>query len=361
VLAPLQPGPALSTAVWIGPDKSAVKQIKRWLEVVAAAHAAGEPTCSAGDVSVVRLDGGFNNALYLIETGDQQVGCKLCVIDRRHRAAREYGALCLLQAAGLDIAPQPLALDESCRVLPFPAVLYQWLAGEPVPSSPSQAQLAALLESLHRMQGLHPSAAMPDAWFHWFDFGRYLDEMDSLSARYDPWLRAHDPEGPELTDRISRLRDHCAAVVASTSADPGRRNVPLRLCRSDTNLANAIWGADGRVRWVDWEFSGWGDPALELAELRWHAGYVGLSSAQHTWLRRHYRRPAGDAGFEERLAVWDCLIVTRWCQLVLRTFWSAYNGPDRPRLTWPDLEPGQLRLRLVHFVERAEEFMDSAG
>ncbi len=336
-------------------------QIDRWLEVVAAAHGAGVDSWTAGDVTVARLPGGFNNALYRIEADGQQVACKLCVVDRRHRAAREYGALRLLHAAGLDIAPQPLALDESCRVLPFPAVVYRWLAGEPVPPSPSQAQLAALLESLHQMHSLPPSAAMPDAWFHWFDFGRYLDEMDSLSARYDPWLRAHDPEGPALIRRIARLREHCAAVVATTAADPSRHIVPLRLCRSDTNLANAIWGADGRVRWVDWEFSGWGDPAMELAELRWHAGYVGLSSAQHAWLRQNYPRPAGDPGFEERLAVWDCLIVTRWCQLLLRTLWSAYNGPDRTRLTWPDLDSGLLRARLVRFIERAEEFMDSVG
>ncbi len=336
-------------------------QIERWLEAVAAAHAAGEPGWTADAITVVRVIGGFNNALYRIETGSQQVACKLCVVDRRRRAAREYGALRLLQAAGLDIAPQPLALDESCQVLPFPAVVYRWLAGEPIPPTPSQAQLSALLESLHQMHSLHPSAALPDAWFHWFDFGRYLDEMNSLSARYDSWLRVHDPEGHALVDRIARLRDHCAAVVATTPADPGRQSVPLRLCRSDTNLANAIWGGDGRVRWVDWEFSGWGDPAMELAELRWHAGYVGLRQAQHTWLRQNYRRPAGDPGFEERLAVWDCLIVTRWCQLVLRTLWSAYNGPDRVRLTWPDLDPQQLRTRLVRFVERAEEFMDSVG
>lgn len=336
-------------------------QIERWLEVVAAAHEAGGERWTAGDVTVVRLNRGFNNALYRIEADRQQVACKLCVVDQRRRVAREYGALRLLQAAGLDIAPQPLALDESCQVLPFPAVVYRWLAGKPVPPSPSQTQLAALLESLHQMHSPSPSAALPDAWFHWFDFGRYLDEMDSLSARYDPWLRAHDPEGPALIDRITRLREHCAAVVATTPADPSREKVSLRLCRSDTNLANAIWGEDGRVRWVDWEFSGWGDPAMELAEMRWHAGYVGLSRAQHTWLRQNYRQPADDPGFEERLAVWDRLIVTRWCQLILRTLWSAYNGPDRVRLTWPDLDPKQLRIRLVCFIQRAEAFMDSAG
>jgi thiamine kinase-like enzyme len=107
---------------------------------------------------------------------------------------------------------------------------------------------------------------------------------------------------------------------------------------------------------VDWEYSGWGDPALDLAELRWHTAYVGLSGAQHTWLRNNYRRPEGDAGFEERLAVWDLLLMTRWPFLVLRMLWSAYNGPDRLRLTQPDLDTAELRARLIRFIERAERW-----
>ena len=58
-------------------------------------------------------------------------------------------------------------------------------------------------------------------------------------------------------------------------------------------------------RWVDWEYSGWGDPALELADLRWHAALDGLNSAEHNWLRNSYHRPSRDFGFEERLVVWD--------------------------------------------------------
>jgi hypothetical protein len=34
--------------------------------------------------------------------------------------------------------------------------------------------------------------------------------------------------------------------------------------------------------------------------------------------------------------------------------WSAYNGPDRLRLTQPDLDPVELCTRLVRFIERAE-------
>jgi thiamine kinase-like enzyme len=80
----------------------------------------------------------------------------------------------------------------------------------------------------------------------------------------------------------------------TSGVDPGRESVPLRLCRVDPNLANIVWSGDGRLRWVDWEYSGWGDPALDLAELRWHSALAELSEAQHDWLRNNYRQPTGD-------------------------------------------------------------------
>jgi len=78
-----------------------VSEVRDWLRVVAAARAAGAGTWTEGGVMVCRVDGGFNNALYRVETGGSCYACKLCVADERRRAAREYGALRLLRAAGL--------------------------------------------------------------------------------------------------------------------------------------------------------------------------------------------------------------------------------------------------------------------
>jgi aminoglycoside phosphotransferase (APT) family kinase protein len=329
-----------------------------WLRVVAAAHAAGADDWRAGSVAVRRVTGGTNNALYRVEASGRSYACKLCVADGRRRAAREYGALQLLHAAGLDIAPQPLWLDESCAVLPFPTVVYRWLPGEPLGPSLMPQQLAALLESYHRMHALcqrdHAGSDLPDAWFHWFDFAPYLAELNGLLAEYGPWLAATAPDGRNLHDRLARLVNLCAEAFTRAAVDPGQGRFPLRLCHVDANLANAVWGEDGRLQWVDWEYSGWGDPALDVAELRWHAALAGLSQAQHAWLRDNYRRPEGGPGFEERIALWDRLLATRWPFLVLRSLWSEHNGPDRVRLTRPAADRAELRTRLVCFIERAE-------
>ena len=329
-----------------------------WLRVVAAAHAAGADTRTEDSVTVHRVTGGFNNALYRVETAGQYYACKLCVADECRRAAREYAALRLLQAAGLDIAPRPLWLDDSCAIVPFPVVVYYWLPGESLSPSPTAWQLASLLDSFQCLHALQPDDFedndVRDAWAHWFDFDLYLADLRDFLTKYGSWLATTDPDGRDLRDRLARLVDGCAEVVLTAAVSPGRDSVPLRLCRVDPNLKNTVWSGDGRLRWVDWEFSGWGDPAIDIAELRWHAASVEMSEAQHAWLRDNYRRPAGDHGFEERLAVWDRLRATRWPFLILRWLWSEHHGPDRVRLTRPVADLAELRARLVRFIERAE-------
>jgi aminoglycoside phosphotransferase (APT) family kinase protein len=306
-----------------------MSRIPDWLRTVAAALAAGADIWTERDVTVRRVTGGANNALYRVETDGHYYACKLCVADERRRAAREYGTLRLLHAAGLDVAPRPLWLDASRTIVPFPAVVYHWLIGEPISTSPTAQQLAALLESYHRIHTLRQR-----------DYERFGD-------------------GQYLRDRLAQLVDGCAQALTIASVDPGRECVPLCLCRVDPNLANTVWGEDGRLRWVDWEYSGWGDPALDLAELRWHVALAELSESQQAWLRENYHRPAGDPAFEERLAMWDRILATRWPFLILRRLWGEHHGSDRVRLTQPACDPAELRARLVRFIERAEDFAGS--
>jgi aminoglycoside phosphotransferase (APT) family kinase protein len=346
-----------------------MSEARGWLHTVAAAFAAGADTWTENNVTVQRVTGGANNALYRVELEGACYACKLCVADERNRARREYGVMRLLHAAGLDLAPEPLHLDESGTFVPFPAVIYRWLPGVPLAPPLTARHLGALLDSFHRIHRLRagdddPPAQevrIPDAWFHWFDLAPYLSEMRVLVDTYGSWLAAADPEGSRLRDRLVRLLDGCTAVVMAADVDTSRDAIPLCLCRVDPNLANTVWGGDGRLRWVDWEYSGWGDPALDVAELRWHAALAGLSETQHRWLRASYRRPAGDEAFDERLGVWDCIVATRWPLLVLRWLQSQYHGPDRVRLTQPAADPAEVRARLVHFVERAEQLVHRGG
>ena len=49
-------------------------------------------------IVVERVSGGANNALYQVESDGRVYACKLCVVDERRRAAREWEAMRLMLA-----------------------------------------------------------------------------------------------------------------------------------------------------------------------------------------------------------------------------------------------------------------------
>jgi Ser/Thr protein kinase RdoA (MazF antagonist) len=339
----------------VGMDRE--HQLEEWLRCVAAAWQSGEPVRITGGITVRQVTGGFNNALYRIETGDGAYVCKLCVPDGRDRAAREFGALRLLQALGLDLAPEPVLLDESCTLAPFPAVIYRWLPGIPLRTPLTGPQLYGLLDSLQRLHAVRPDGAeipLHDGWFHRFDFSFYLEELAGFLADYGPWLEKAHPQGSTLRDRLAQLIGGCREAVANTRASPARTDLPLCMVRTDANLANTVWTGDGCVRWVDWEYTGWGDPALDLADVLWHASLAGLTAAQWRWLRETYERPGDDPAFEARFAVWERIMAARWPFLILRTLRSFEEGPDRVRLGQAQADPAELWARVERFIARAE-------
>jgi Ser/Thr protein kinase RdoA (MazF antagonist) len=298
----------------------------------------------------------MNNALYRVETEDGAFACKLCVDDERRRAQREVFALQLLERLGKDLAPRPVGLDESRRLAPYPAVVYTWLDGNPLGRSANARQLEALCDALKTLHSIRPDGdpGWPEAWFHWFDRKQYLDELYRFLESYREWLVTRVTGGVELYRRLARLVEASVRSVTQRSVDISRDAVPLRLCHVDPNPANLIWGTDERLRWVDWEYSGWGDPALDLAEYRWHERWMGLREVDHAWLRNHYSPPEGDVEFWERVALWDCLLSCRWPFLILRWLWSVYNGPERLRLTMHEIRVSELRGKLERLLRRGE-------
>ncbi len=331
-----------------------------WLHVVANAHHASADSVAERGVIVQRVLGGANNAMYRVCVDDKDYAVKLCVVDERRRAWREYAALELFERLSLDIAPKPVLLDESSSLFPYPIVAYRWVNGEPLNSVVTQDQLVALVRSIQQTHSIRPDDVkdtnLLDATFHHFDLNWYLSELQEFFSKYAEWLSARvEDQGTHA--RLKRLVESCIRRVSRAQVDVSRSCIPLRFCHVDSNLANVIWDHSHHLRWVDWEYSGWGDPALELSEFQWHMGVDALTERQRRWLRENYRRPVNDGDFEKRLAVWDRILVTRWTLLTARWLWSAYYGPDRERLTMPKEDPDDIRARLVRAIERAEQFV----
>jgi thiamine kinase-like enzyme len=184
------------------------------------------------------LGGGITNHNYKVETDEAtfvlRIGGKdtrLLGIDRR----AEYEAS--LAAAAVGVGPEVVAFleAEECLVTRF-------IEGRPVDAHAP----GAVRELGETLRQIHAGPVIPAR----FDAFRVVEAYrETARARGVPLPRAYDP-AKRRADEIERRR-----------GPP-----PARPCHND--LLNANFLHDGRrLRIVDWEYAGMGDPFFDLANL----------------------------------------------------------------------------------------------
>ncbi len=101
----------------------------------------------------------------------------------------------------------------------------------------------------------------------------------------------------------------------------------LGLIVCDTNPSNMI-ECDGRIVIVDWESSGWGDPAFDIADLLVRPNCAGLSGEDRMWVMKRYAEIAGgDSYLIERIATYERLMLVFW--LILTSGGFAATDVER--------------------------------
>lgn len=189
-------------------------------------------------VHIGRLTGGMTNANFLVDLGDEQVVVRipgrntgLLGIDRRHEAIANR------LAASIGVAPD--VLDES---IDQGYLVTRFLDARPVPPSelgaePMLEEVAVTLRLIHR--------------------------AGTVEAVFDPYQVVtdyHDLAGakgvvePFDFDLAWSVVDHIRQVRGFT---------PSAFCHND--LLNENFLFDTRLRILDWEYAGMGDPFFDLA------------------------------------------------------------------------------------------------
>jgi aminoglycoside phosphotransferase (APT) family kinase protein len=276
--------------------------------------------------------------------------------DERDRAGREYGALQALAQAGLDLAPKALLLDRDSY--PQPVVVQTWLPGESSDRLPEREdEWRALLEHLILIHGVTPQQVdvplQPPT----------LDASTAAQARERVrWQVARVPREAQP--------DSLRALLARMEAakEPTWPKAPLGLCRCDNNLRNYIrrpvpphraWAS------VDWEYSGWGDPAFDAAQWMAHAAYVEAPFSRWEWALEAYPRratelaragPAArkDPSLALRVRTYYRLMVVWWAARLARYLYEVPAGLDTRLVAWPEGWEVALGSKYAHYLALAE-------
>ncbi len=293
---------------------------------------------------ITRIHGGLNNLLYRATGHSLDLAVKFTIRDGRDRAGREYNALLALQQAGLPVAPEPILLER--LHYSQPAVVQTWLDGR-VSSAPptTDAEWTSLLQHFATVHSLTPDKTdvrLLEAVNNARDVeqGRRVvrGQADLIPAGRRP---------PSLQALLRRFE----AVDFPPWSEPS-----VALCRADNNIQNVIRRTDGWAS-VDWEASGWGDPAFDMAELITHPAYIDVPLPRWEWVIATYCEWMGDDRIASRIRVYHRMKLVWWAARTARYLQQGSTEWEGRLVTQPEGWQGAMREKYEHYLVRASALL----
>ena len=273
---------------------------------------------------------GRNSRVFRVAAGREVFALKLFpppAGDGRDRRAAEVEALRLMQACGIADVARVIAADPARH-----GALLSWLDGAPI-AAPNDADIdaaAAFLAALHALRSTGPARAFgrpaAEACLSGREVARQIDArlatllaLDAAEPALGRFL--HAEFGPALAASLARAeRAFTAAGLDFATPLPQEQQ---SLVPADFGFHNCLRGADGRLKFVDFEYFGWDDPVKLTADMLHHPG-TPLATPQAARLRAAAQRIYGDdPAFAPRLAALFPLFGLRWVLILLNEFLPA--------------------------------------
>lgn len=294
-----------------------------------------------------QLKGGVNNICLKVDAGNTSVLAKKYFIhagDRRDRLHSEFSMLAFLRENGIRCIPEPLAMDREKHI-----GLYEFINGsKPVAGEidwKDTDRLCGLLGDMWRLRNETGAGALPagsDASFCIQDY------IDCVRRRLETVLRcAGAAEArPAFRDFVN---EHMAPVFQQLTRNVDRESsrygldfaAELRrdertLNPADHGFHNAIRRHDGSLVFIDFEYSGWDDPAQMICNACLQPEVPLPSRFLNPFLREILKRVKGDEFLVNRLRLAYPLLAFKWCLIMLNEFLPVSD--ERRRFAGADPE-----------------------
>lgn len=295
-----------------------------------------QPPCAAVDAlldaagmstdwKLTPLAGGANNRVWRLEAGDRQAVLKWYFqhpLDSRDRLAAEHAFVAFASRCGLDRTPRPLAVDFQAKL-----GLYEFLPGRtlsPGEVGAEQVQQAAdFFLSLNAHRHLDEARRLPIASEACFSLEEHARCISARIARLAPaadgepaLARIVAQELPTVAhcmiDQLRRIAAERGLVWDGTLPQDQRRLSP-----SDFGFHNAILGEDGRLRFIDFEYAGWDDPAKTACDFQCQVKVPTPRSLAASFTQAIAASLPSAEEYLHRVAILLPLYRLKWCCIVL--------------------------------------------
>jgi thiamine kinase-like enzyme len=130
----------------------------------------------------------------------------------------------------------------------------------------------------------------------------------------------------------------------------------IALCRTDPNTRNFVRCTDG-WRSVDWENSGWGDPAFEIADMMIHPAYITVPTEQWDWVVKQYIQAMNDPAAEPRIRAYYRILSVWWVARMARFLYEIPRGLDQRLVERPPEWQAEGQQKYDHYLMLAQSLM----
>jgi hypothetical protein len=297
---------------------------------------------------IAPIDGGRNGRVFRATTvgqgadsGEQiDLVVKLTARDRHDRAGREYRALQAVAEAGLDIAPRPVLLERDR--FQTQVVVMTWLDGTVSDDLPATDDAwHRLIEHLVAVNAITPARTGLRLAESVLSMRSPAEGIQRIHTEVDAIPRPDQP--PALRRLVERFERH---------PYPSWPAPPTVLRRGDANIRNIV-RRPGAWASVDWEYSGWSDPAFEVADLIAHAAYLAVPAERWAWVRRRYADLVGDPEILSRVDIYTVLMYGFWAGRLARMLYQVPRGLDERPAPWPAGWLETVQRNYQRYLERA--------
>jgi hypothetical protein len=193
--------------------------------------------------------------------------------DLRDRLGAEWSFLAYARELGLDSVPAPIARDAGRGL-----ALYEFVDGRKLGAGELNAAhvlaAASFFRELNGENRFDLAASLPDASEACFSVARHIETVEGRVRRLG-MIEAKDDltsAAVKLADRLAvRWRDIRVHIANAAGFLPCglEGEIPSRqrcVSPSDFGFHNALLKPDGNICFIDFEYSGWDDPAKMAAD-----------------------------------------------------------------------------------------------
>lgn len=283
------------------------------------------------EFTLTQLNGGANNRVFRVDTGAGSYLLKSYfrhVEDPRDRLTTEYSFMRFAWDNGIRCIPEPIACSNDDGI-----ALYDFIQGEkPEPSHITEREVSQAVDfykDLNHLKQEKGAKNLPIGSEACFSVSEHLQCVSKRVARLRTVKDSSEVNGQavrfiarDLSDAWETTADAIAVAAQTIGVSPDQEIVADDRCLSpsDFGFHNALVASDGNLRFIDFEYAGWDDPAKMVCDFFCQPAIPLPPRYRDLFIERATSGLPDPGLLRRRIALLLPAYMIKWCCILLNDF-----------------------------------------